>query len=727
MRKKTIAVAIFIAFGAAIIDAAVLNNYIHFQAPLLLISALTTNSEAFFISPSTPFLIAALHALTAKNSTTEAAPLASAGGWDDDDKDDFSINDDNNIVFNYIGQAHPTQGYAYMRTNLDLESFLTPITTMCEQLYSAYVAVDNRAKSEDNYYKDLVELRQTIDHVHTDCNEYRWELITLGAITKREELVKERLAKHLRPHQHNFKRRRRTADESRTEENKTRQKRDFGVTAIITAIVASILGSLSYWAIDKLVTGKGNAIVQPIMEAEEALNHQGAILNRLHEMTEQLSTETQEIRWNNVRSLNQARMQYIMTSTGRVVDKIKGVYDAAIDGRLSTELIRFEGVSSSLERLRKRVEFRGYRLLTTAPMELHQCLTTFNANETFLELITMVPVVTDESLLYIYEFVQWPLRMPDGSWWEINVGSDTLILTNHERSLFRTMSKADLHECRRFRDSYVCEMANVLRKTGTNDHDRTFCLMDLLREDYEGIKLNCRIGEVEETGGMIQIAHNEFLVRNPDPHQGQIHCANSPLRAIPTGFHARFQMSPGCSAETNTHKAAVITESANDDDDDITYTWRAQEDTTAGWNLVSTIDFFKAENLSSPHHWKRTEQLEQIPFAHRVTLTKMDGHLSWWDRFLITLGGGTLVLIVVGAVVAYFKIRRTNQHMTGIQQTISYADLLKREADDARQESRNWQSCALARRPKMLTTTRQDDEISMISTEPPKTFFVHNN
>jgi hypothetical protein len=340
------------------------------------------------------------------------------------------------------------------------------------------------------------------------------------------------------------------------------------------------------------------------------------------------------------------KFEHIVQAAVRYADRLKSIYSAAIDGRLSPELTELNGLGTSLIKLKEQVEAKGYKMLINSQLELYQCETSFEASPDGLALLTKIPIRTDEEDLYVYQFQDWPLRMPDGSWWRIDPGHSDVLFVNSQRDRFRTMSKADLLGCSKIRDAYICAESNVRQKADDDNPDYTFCLLDLFKEDYIGIKRNCRLEQVPASSGMIQIDATNFLARQANAHSATITCPNKAPAAIPSGFLSGFRLEPGCTAES---QSAIATSVKSDDADGfntIAYTWRATEDPMTGWWEV--IHQYESNfSLPAPPPMTRYQQRLITTTAKPHILDVSAHRISAWDVILAMIVGA-IILIFTG-------------------------------------------------------------------------------
>jgi hypothetical protein len=176
----------------------------------------------------------------------------------------------------------------------------------------------------------------------------------------------------------------------------------------------------------------------------------------------------------------------------RVTTKVVAVYTAAMTGRFSHELILLHKMDEELENLQRRVHETGLRILITSPLELHQTQTTFLAESDILHIVAILPVVSGDDAFHIYEFLTWPIKMPEGTWWTINVGLLDTIVIDHGRTLFRLTSQFELSQCAKIHDISICVNGNVFVKAPTIDKPRIgkeFCLYYILLQNYPMIKI----------------------------------------------------------------------------------------------------------------------------------------------------------------------------------------------------------------------------------------------
>ena len=272
----------------------------------------------------------------------------------------------------------------------------------------------------------------------------------------------------------------------------------------------------------------------------------------------------------------------------------------------------------------------------TAPIELHQCPTTIATNTTGMILLTEVPIIAKErEPMQVYQLQTAPMKIGN-EWVTVNPGPEDVIIVNHDRSRFRTLSRAELSTCKAFGTAFLCDHQNVVTKAQINMDAPQFCLLALLKEDYENIRTACKANLTPARNHMEQLNSNEFLSTSVTRTQVHIKCPGRALRAVPRRHIARFKMEAGCTAETPTHEARVITDGGVNFLEDFAFLWQSRADIEDQMDLIKDANVL-AHNVSQ---WQKevqrnfsrlenaTEMATPIHFKHP---TAARHQISVWD------------------------------------------------------------------------------------------------
>ena len=310
-------------------------------------------------------------------------------------------------------------------------------------------------------------------------------------------------------------------------EDHGKDKRDLGITAAVVGIsmlVGGIIGGASVYGITTISGGTSTAIVQDLDQTEAALNDHAALINRAIKMARLAHEDVDRIHLDLPEHYEVTATEAAVVCAIRTVERLQRAYQEAMNGKMPLDLVATEGIGTTLRKLRKRVAAQGDELLITAPVELHQCPTSIAANSTTLILVTEVPVVTKEAEpLQVYQLVNTPMRI-NGEWVTIAPGPRDVIMVNHDRTRFRTLSRADLSVCKPFGTAFVCEHANVLTKADSGPETIGGLLPPPL--DQGGLRQDQRLLPSQHQPGLQPVATAQpERVRlhepggDPSPHQ----------------------------------------------------------------------------------------------------------------------------------------------------------------------------------------------------------------
>lgn len=567
---------------------------------------------------------------------------------------------DGSVIFKYMGESFPSQGYAFIRCHIDLEPYLDSIAKICSAAEKARsFTVDNAKDYHWKNHKPNV-FYTIVDNAARDC---------IGALRDVQKLtiMANRQPPYYSRADFDQSRQERSGTASElplAEEDVAHSRHERGVLTVLGIAIGSLIGTLSLKVIAHLLfDDPDNVVIENLGAAEKAIDEQHGAITRLYQLVNSTHEELEAWKYQDRYDANGIFIAHAVQSVVGLVSRLKGIYAGALAGHFSTELLQYHDAGSALRRLCQKVQDQGYRALIDTTLELHQVPTTFMATNNTLSILAQVPVVSNTDTLFVYRFQQFPIQMEDGLWWEIEEPKEDVLLVNADRTLFRTMTRGDLAQCRRYRQVYVCQEANVLRRvqnTETYEGPR-YCLFFLFQENYAGIKRSCKISP--STGGsqMLQISHHSFMIQNDDRHQGIITCRGKTPRNIPTSHLARFSMGPGCVAMTKTHRGEVITTSMPNGEDSLIFEFddRSALNITR-WNFTALTLLHRLRGNDSKFDVLRDHSLAELnpdtPKFHPMSP-------SHWDWSLMA----GLLTTLASIIVLCCCIRRYRARHSGIQ------------------------------------------------------------
>jgi hypothetical protein len=196
--------------------------------------------------------------------------------------------------------------------------------------------------------------------------------------------------------------------------------------------------------------------------------------------------------------------------------------------------------------------------------DILQMETSFIASPEGYTLYIHVPLMGPASGMFIYQHAKLPMPLGDGFHALIESRQEYLAI-NSLGSYFKAMTAADIANCRRMGDYYVCDRGNVVRQapssqSTTSVKDPEVCLWALFKEKYDIAASTCDISVNVAPNIVIQLTANKFAMYTAKPHQGTINCRND-SQSIPRTFQldklSTIELPAGCTAVTDTHVFAA--------------------------------------------------------------------------------------------------------------------------------------------------------------------------
>jgi hypothetical protein len=558
----------------------------------------------------------------------------------------------NQIIFTEVGKAAPAQGFAYIKATINLNDYIQPLEEICRWSHIGW----QYTQDQQRIFPDNLETKnfERILGMNTaTCYSELQTLQKFSAMAINDDANQQNEDDHRQVHQPNT---------------------DTGsIWASIPAATVQNLATVNEeGAITQILTSNSN-----LVDIHYSLAHTLATI--ISDTREEIAGWRTAARYtaNGIQSTTQ------ITAVQRVVQKLKEIYGAALNQRLSHELFYLKDMRYALDELIKKVDNEGNTLLINTPMEILQCPAYFSANNQGITIVVEIPIISKTSELFAHEFHPWPLEFNSGQWYNLDLGDQVILITNHDRDIFRTMSRADWEDCYVFRQTRICRNANVLR---TIDPAQTYttpeyCLWHLFREHYQGIKQSCTLTQVHKRDVLLQLGQGRFIMRNVIPEQATVRCHNQGLNALPAAKTRRFNLPAGCTVQSATHEATVISSERPTKLNTATYQYRTRELDIGTWNVSrdNTLQNDMKQLQKIQTHLLSTRQPGPTPAQKQAP----QGHTwSGWTKFMTLLAATLGVTTILGGATMthiVFRLKRQleEQKQPAKRLTATYLQLMK--------------------------------------------------
>ena len=176
--------------------------------------------------------------------------------------------------------------------------------------------------------------------------------------------------------------------------------------------------------------------------------------------------------------------------------------------------------------------------------------------------------------------------------------NNVIAITPDHRKYHVQLSSAQLMDCLKINQVYICERHGVLAKSLV-----TSCLGALYLQDFEQAQKLCQI-QIQPTRELVfQLLGNWFLIYSPIVFTADVHCKNGTLSRffIPLGITKHF-LSPGCYAEFK-ENILLSNNAIRLSSDIIHFEWQWEQEIFEHFSpkdLVENMQLIQQNGISSP-------------------------------------------------------------------------------------------------------------------------------
>jgi predicted negative regulator of RcsB-dependent stress response/HAMP domain-containing protein len=321
--------------------------------------------------------------------------------------------------------------------------------------------------------------------------------------------------------------RKRTPEQSKTISQLTRPKRAVSVLAGVVLGVVSLLSAWNTYAIYSTQSGG--------MSEEQ----QKYVLNLLQAHEDKLSKIEQTLQSFNasitylVKERERANQYYdlnaystaLLDALEQEVDTWVAGLEKLLQGKLSPLLVSAGTMEKAIQNITEMSSKSGYSFITRELTHLYQLPVGFvSTTDGQLKIIMDIPMLKDDALLTIYEYLPLPIALNDTELSvEIEVEKE-IIAINKDRTGFLLLSKTQLGACPSTDGLFVCPSTNYLLRNWEG-----FCISALLMKREEAVNNLCQSTILPERTEIIQTERSTFYVHHPRMTTLTIECPKRPV------------------------------------------------------------------------------------------------------------------------------------------------------------------------------------------------------
>ena len=311
--------------------------------------------------------------------------------------------------------------------------------------------------------------------------------------------------------------------------------------------------------------------------------------------------------------------------------------------RLAVDFLSFRQLQALYAQLKRQAHENSCSLLTSQHSDLFQLETSYFFDGQNVHLLVHVPMVPKDSLLRLFRLHPFPLPLTkEHSLMPISE-NNILALSSGFHRYSAEFTHTDLMGCHVVNNVYLCERHGVL-----SQKLNTTCLGALYHQDFEAVKLLCKL-EIHRSGEIVhQLLNNWFLAYSPIAQTAPIDCRNGTSSEVYlVKGDNKFYLSPGCRAHLKDHLVSSDL-SVRLDSDILHFEWR--------WSELSLQDL-QPEDILPQLQLLHDSGIHRPTFSDLQSL-KLDIRRApgWWAH-IVNFAGNLALFVLFVAIVAFLAHR----------------------------------------------------------------------
>ena len=213
---------------------------------------------------------------------------------------------------------------------------------------------------------------------------------------------------------------------------------------------------------------------------------------------------------------------------------------------LPAELLEDEELVSGFERLRRRVEAAGYRLVIDNLLQLLSQQVSFTATEGVVDMWIHLPVLPrDQPPALLFQHLPLPVRR--GSEVALVSGEEQFLAVFKEANNFVPLSTSDIAACYSSNLDFSCAASFPRIRGGS-----TACLPALYDEErLDAAAASCKVEPLRQDEAVFRLNATAFVIATRKPRQVDVRCGDDPEeKAASVHGVALVALDDGCVATT---------------------------------------------------------------------------------------------------------------------------------------------------------------------------------
>ena len=337
----------------------------------------------------------------------------------------------------------------------------------------------------------------------------------------------------------------------------SRPKRQIGILfASILGIGSTFLAIHNTVELNKLASEQRrlrttmSATLHIIEAMETRLNEHEGIINRNVIAIKKLEAAN-EASWRMQISLAygaliEASCSVLAGQIGQIGDILSTVMNSR---RIHPTLFHGHQIERLFAQLRTMAKASGSELVISHPSHLFQIDTSFVQTKNGFRMFLHVPTSKSTKRLSVFFHAPLPVELDDGVMVRVHEDKDVIAI-NQDRTEYRVMTAAELHQCNKVEETFICQRQNIL----STDFSQS-CLASLFKRDPESIKMRCQVSLAPMQDEVYQTGDNTFILYSGKASMGRLTCVGQETRdfTIEVG-HNTIQVPSGCTASSPFHR-----------------------------------------------------------------------------------------------------------------------------------------------------------------------------
>jgi hypothetical protein len=428
--------------------------------------------------------------------------------------------DDVHIQFRYLGATYDTMGYAHLLIPVDTSETVAALRELKK-------AMDETMKNKYRWYQ--------IQKGNPEAHDEQWEQMTM---------IDERIIDLLD----------KVTFLDGIHENRREKRFIFAFAIAATLFGLFTIAGLTALTVNQVsLSNEQHHIASELAATESRVSGASREIIQLNDAIKNV-TEVVNRQGHQLKLL--ATMDRFMMTVQKISDgtsKFEAIINKATSGRLAVEAINMALMQDVLGRLKKEAEEKGFDLLVNSAWDLLQVDTSFVGTDNGFMLYVHIPLVKYSQPYQILRYVPFPYPVDKDNDTSLVMWvqpEEEVIAVNEKQQLFRSMTHADLIQCRKMGVVHICDHSGVAHHTKVKDS----CIHNLYGRDWQGIKDTCNLRLKTRSDVVQDLGNNTFMVFNKEPTPAQLSCPGNP-HTTPGLLSGTVSVTvpPGCQLLTNSH------------------------------------------------------------------------------------------------------------------------------------------------------------------------------